>query len=51
MVIFITDESKLNEVRQFIHKKLNISKSALTVRYIEFIPRNSTGKIKYASIV
>ena len=50
MCIFITDESKIESVGLYIHKKLNISKSAFKVKFIENITRTSSGKINYHCI-
>ncbi len=47
MYVFVTDESKLNEIRQFLAEKLNFHSSAFVVKHIESVPRNDAGKVLY----
>ena len=50
MIIYITDKSRSNEVRNFISSKTGINRSGFSVRFINTIPKNSTGKTIYSSL-
>jgi acyl-CoA synthetase (AMP-forming)/AMP-acid ligase II len=50
MIIYITENGKENEVRQFISSKTNINPSAFEVRYIAEVPKNSSGKTIYSEL-
>lgn len=50
MIIYISDKNKINEVRSFISSKTGIHHSAFTIRYIDAIPKNSSGKTIYSSL-
>jgi acyl-coenzyme A synthetase/AMP-(fatty) acid ligase len=50
MVIYITEEGKENEIKQFISTKTNIHISAFDVKYIASIPKNSSGKTIYTEL-
>lgn len=50
MKTYITDESKLEEVRQFLSAKTHLSESAFGVVYIPEIPKNEAGKTLYKDL-
>lgn len=50
MKIFITDESFIDSIREFISEKTGIYVSMFQVVKVESIPRNNEGKILYSSI-
>jgi len=47
MNIFITDETRKNEVLEFIATKTNLYKSLFKIFVVEKLPRNDSGKIQY----
>jgi len=50
MKIFITDSERMDEVRNFIASKTGIHHSAFSVRHIEEIPKNTSGKTIYSTL-
>ena len=48
--IYIIDESRTKEVHNFISKKMSIHPSAFSIRIIESIPKNSSGKTLYSNL-
>lgn len=50
MKIFITDESKIDAVLQFVSNKTSLNKLAFDVKYIEAIPQNDAGKVLYGKL-
>ena len=50
MSIFITDKTRLDEVQSFISSKTGIHPSAFSVRFIDEIPKNSSGKTIYSKL-
>ena len=50
MNIYISDETRIDEVRNFISSKTRIHHSAFSVRFIDAIPKNSSGKTIYSSL-
>ena len=50
MVIYLTEKNRENEIRQYIASKMNININAFEVRYIQAIPRNSSGKTIYSQL-
>lgn len=50
MKIFVTNETKLNEVKHFVSEKTGLNLSAFSSVYIDKIPRNESGKVLYASL-
>ena len=50
MKIFITDEKFLKDVTPFLSEKLNLHPSAFELKFIEEIPKNSSGKIIYSDL-
>ncbi len=48
MKIYTTEPSIVNEIIPFISKKTNIHNSAFQVSFVDEIPRNDYGKVKYA---
>lgn len=51
MQIYITDSTRTNEVRDFISSKTGIHHSAFTIKHIDVIPKNSSGKTIYTKLV
>jgi long-chain acyl-CoA synthetase len=47
MDVYITEEGRENEVKNFLSKKTGINHSAFHVKHIESIPKNSSGKTIY----
>lgn len=50
LITYITDESLVDQVRDFIPEKTHINRAAVEVRHIDEIPRNGSGKITYKSL-
>lgn len=50
MYIFITDESKTKEVRNFVAETSHLNFTAFYVKYLASIPRNDVGKAIYAEL-
>lgn len=50
MKIFITDEKFLKGVAPFLSEKLNLHPAAFSVKFIENIPKNSSGKVIYSEL-
>ncbi len=50
MVIYITDKNRLAETRNYISGKTGINQMAFSVRHIDAIPKNSSGKTIYAKL-
>ncbi len=50
MVIYITDITKANEVKEYIANKTGLNHLAFTVKYIDQIPRNLSGKTIYTKL-
>lgn len=48
--IFMTDETKADEVRQFISGKTGLNQSAFRVVHLDAIPRNESGKVLYTEL-
>lgn len=51
MTIYITDPTKVSEVRSCVAHRTGIHLSAFKVKVIDEIPRNSSKKIQYAALV
>lgn len=50
MVIFITEPSRLDEVKKYISTKTGINHSAFIVKIISKIPKNESGKTIYSKL-
>ena len=50
MVIYICDTTRIDEVRNFVSSKTGIHHSAFSVRFIDSIPKNSSGKTIYSAL-
>jgi len=50
MLIFVTDESVINNVLSFISNKTGVNRRAFTVKVIDSIPKNSSGKTIYSNL-
>lgn len=50
MYIFITDPSRVQEVRRYAAEKTGMNGSAFSVKAIEQIPKNEAGKILYKAL-
>jgi acyl-coenzyme A synthetase/AMP-(fatty) acid ligase len=50
IVIYIIDEAQEDEVRNFISLKTGIHHSAFTIKYIDEIPKNLSGKTIYSRL-
>jgi len=50
MVIFITEADRLDEMKKYISTKTGINHSAFVIKYIDTIPKNSSGKTIYSKL-
>ena len=50
MQIYITDNTRKDEVRNFISAKIGIHHSAFTIKHIATIPKNPSGKTIYSNL-
>ena len=50
LYIFVTQEELVAEIRSFFKRKTRISSSAFTAKWIENIPKNSSGKTIYIEL-
>lgn len=50
MVIYVTEQEREEEIRHYISSKTGIHFNAFTVRYINSIPKNSSGKTIYTEL-
>jgi len=50
MVLFVTDATKAEEVREFAAAKTKLNPAAFRVITIDAIPRNSSGKTLYSEL-
>ena len=50
MKIFVTDETKLDDVKRFVSEKTGLNHAAFTSVFIPEIPRNESGKVLYANL-
>ncbi|MBQ4249752.1 MAG: AMP-binding protein [Clostridia bacterium] len=50
MKVYITDETKTEEVRRWLSDKTHLRESAFSVLYIEEIPKNEAGKTLYEKL-
>jgi len=50
LCVFINDEDRIDEIKKFISSKIGIHHSAFTVRYVDQILKNSSGKTIYSSL-
>ena len=50
MKIFVTDETKLDEVKRFVSEKTGLNHAAFTSVFISEIPRNEAGKVLYGEL-
>ena len=50
MYIFIINNEFVDEIIPYLSKKLNLHSSAFSIKLIENIPKNSSGKIMYKEL-
>ena len=50
MCVYINDEDRIDEIKKIISSKIGIHHSTFTVRYIDEIPKNFSGKTIYSSL-
>jgi long-chain acyl-CoA synthetase len=50
MIVYISDMDRIDEVRNFISSKTGIHHSAFSIRYVEVIPKNTSGKTIYSGL-
>ena len=50
MKVYITDESKCDDIRKWLSETTHLSESAFDVVYIEAIPKNEAGKVLYKDL-
>jgi hypothetical protein len=46
----VTDEKKVEDVRKWLSDTTRLSQSAFSVRYLEEIPHNESGKVLYKEL-
>ena len=50
LIIYITDQSKILKINQYVAEKTSINRRAFVVKYISEIPKNSSGKTMYSKL-
>lgn len=50
MYVFITDMSRIDDVKKFLSEKTGLNHLAFKVKYIPSIPKNDSGKILYSAL-
>jgi acyl-coenzyme A synthetase/AMP-(fatty) acid ligase len=50
MVIYINERNRLDEIKKYVSIKIGINHSAFTVKEIDEIPKNSSGKTLYSKL-
>jgi acyl-coenzyme A synthetase/AMP-(fatty) acid ligase len=51
MVIYITDSSKSDQIRNLLSEKTGLNSRAFEVRFISEIPKNTSGKVLYSNLL
>jgi len=51
MLIYITDSSKSDQIRNLLSEKTGLNSRAFEVRVIEEIPKNTSGKVLYSNLL
>ncbi len=51
ITVFVTEESKINDIRSLLITKTGLNRQAFNVKFIDNIPTNSSGKIQYADLM
>ena len=50
MYIFVTDESSIGAIKKYVSDKTGINFSGFRIKFIEYIPKNESGKTKYLEL-
>lgn len=50
MVIYINERNRLDEIKKYVSTKIGINHNAFTVKEIDEIPKNSSGKTLYSKL-
>lgn len=50
LIIYITDYSKEQEVREYLLKKIGLNLIAFSIKHIDTIPKNTSGKTIYSNL-
>lgn len=50
MYVFVTDKNLLEEIGAYLSKKISVHPTALKIKFIAEIPKNSSGKIIYSEL-
>ena len=50
MYVFITDMSRIDDVKKFLSEKTGLNHLAFKVKYIPSITKNDSGKILYSAL-
>ena len=50
IIVYITDAGRIDEVRRYLAATTRLSETAFTVRYLEEIPKNESGKVQFAKL-
>ena len=51
MVVYITEDSRVEEIRSYLSKKINLNPRGIDVRSISKIPKNASGKTNYSEMM
>ena len=50
IIVYTTDNLKIDKIRDYISSKIGLHHSAFSIKYIESIPKNSSGKTLYSEL-
>lgn len=50
LIVYTTDNLKIDKIHDYISSKLGLHRSAFSIKYIESIPKNSSGKTIYSKL-
>ena len=50
IIVYTTDNLKIDKIRDYISSKLGLHHSAFSIKHIESIPKNSSGKTIYSDL-
>ena len=50
LYIFVTVDNLNREIKNYLHRKLDLHPSSICVKKLDEIPRNASGKIRYSEL-